>query len=265
MRLSTDGIVLRSFRYEENRILTILTRKQGIVTAFANHANRPRSPLAATTELLCYSDFRLFKRKNEYVVDSADSNIIFFGLRSHFENFSLASYWAQLFAELSPREEEASDYVNLLLGCLHYLEKETRPARLLKAIAELRLLTLSGYMPDLIACSQCGVFEKTESYFFSLDGELFCEKCKKKVSFPLEYHPNPERCPMLYRLTPGVVAAMRHILYADARQIYAFSLSKDGEVLLSRAVEAYLLHQLGHTFPTLEFYRSLVTEPKNDS
>lgn len=249
MQHSTDGVVLRSFPYEENRILTILTREYGVITAFANHANRPRSALAGTTELLCYSDFRLFKTRERYVVDVADSKRIFFGLRSHFENFALASYWAQLFTELSPEGEPAEDFLNLLLGLLHYLEEQSRPALLLKAVAELRLLTLAGYMPDLVGCAHCGVYQ-ADTMYFSLTGALYCGDCKDKLPHAHSYE-----------ISPSVLAAMRFIVYSEPRRVYSFTLAEDNLQRLAAISEAYLLQQLGKTLPTLEFYRTLIGTP----
>lgn len=245
MRISTDGIVLRDYKLEDDRILTILTRKHGVLTAYAGGANRPRSAFAGSTELLCYSDFVLFKNRERYSVDKADSSRIFFGIRSRYEDLALASYFAQLFSELSPNNEDASDQLSLLLGCLHYLENQKRPARQLKAIAELRLLTLSGYMPNLVGCTVCNCYS-ADTIFFSPQGELFCGNCLEGL------HP-----PGLVRLSPGVLQAMRHIVYAEPKKLFAFTLSEEGFDTLAATSENYLLFQLEKTLPTLEFYRTI--------
>lgn len=245
MRLSTPGIVIRDYKYEDNRILTILTEAQGVLTAFANSASRPRSALAGSTELLCYSDFVLFHSKGNYYVNNADSINLFFKLRSRFEDLSLASYFAQLSEELAPSQENATPYVQLLLGCLHYLENQQRPPKQLKAIMELRILTLSGYMPDLVGCRVCGTFEGTD-IFFTPDGDLICKECKGKAESS-----------RLVLLPPGVLAAMRHIIYSELKKVFSFTLSDEGFNILGKISEDYLIFQLEKTLPTLEFYRGL--------
>lgn len=246
MRLSTPGIVLRDFKLEENRILTVLTKEQGVLTAFANKANRPRNHLASSTELLCYSDFVLFNNRGNWIVDDADAINTFFKIRSDFEKLALASYFAQLFSELAPQLEPAEEYIQLLLGSLHYLENGDKTAIQLKAIAELRLLTLAGYMPDLLGCSFCGCFE-TEEMYFSYRGNLVCKDCIG----------NQDRSNFV-RISPSVLAAMRHIVYSEPRKIFAFTLAESSFKQLSQISENYLLYQLEKTLPTLEFYRSLL-------
>lgn len=251
MRLSTPGIVIRDYTYESNRILTLLTKEKGVITAFANRANRPRSPLAGSTELLCYSDFVLFRTKENYVVDAADSIRIFFGLRSRYEDLALASYFAQLFGELSPSEEPAEAYLQLLLAALHYLEKEQRPPLLIKAVVELRLLTLAGYMPDLIGCRKCGCYDCEDApMYFSSQGDLVCHHCLPKDPTGLTLVP------------AGVLQAMRFIIYSQPQKAFGFTLSSKGITTLAQITETYLLYQLEKTLPTLEFFRSLQVNSK---
>lgn len=246
MRTTVEGIVIRDYKYEENRILTLLTDKLGVITAFANRANRPRSPMAGSTELLCYSDFNLFKSKGNYIVDNADSKRLFFNLRSRFEDLSLASYFAQLCEELGPKEEDGTQLLQLLLGSLHYLENQQRSPVQLKAIMELRALTLAGYMPDLVACETCGEYECAQMGF-SYDGKIFCRDCSHNESLENSAE-----------LTQGVLAAMRHIIYTDPRKVFAFTLSDDGYKLLGKITENYLLYQIEKSLPTLEFYHSIL-------
>ena len=73
--------------------------------------------------------------------------------------------------------DEAEDFLKLMLNSLHFLANGTRPQLLLKAVTELRMLCLAGYMPDLTACEGCGKFEDTTMYFDKENGRLFCADC----------------------------------------------------------------------------------------
>jgi len=246
MHLSSEGVVLRDYCRDEDRILTILTRKYGLITAFANKANRPRSPLAGSTELLCHSTFEIFKNRERCSVDRAECLHSFFGLRANVEDLALACWFAQLMGELAYGENEADEYINLILAALYNLEQKRRPHNLLKPAYELRLLTLSGFMPDLVTCS-CGGIDNDASYlYFSIEGNLTCSHC---ISPGM---------PGVYALSPGVLAAMRHVAYSEPRRVFSFSLSEDGSRLLREISEAFLLRQVEKTFTALEFYRSLV-------
>ena len=251
MQLTMEGIVLRSCKSAEDRVLHILTGEQGVLTAFANGAQRTRSKLASATELLCYGSFVLFHHRDRYVVDKADSNRIFFGIRGDIEKLALACYLAQLADEICPHGVEAAEHLRLMLNTLHYIENEKRPRSQLKALFELRMLTLSGFMPNLVACRECAAFEAEDMRFFPASGDLLCGGCLGKAS-ALESG---------MRLSPGVLAAMRHIIYAGNDKLFAFSLSEQGLNQLSRIAEAYLQYQVERTFTALEFYRGLAEIP----
>lgn len=75
------------------------------------------------------------------------------------EALSLALYFAQLMAELAPELDDAEPYLRLILNTLHLLSSGKRPQLQLKAIFEMRLLSIAGYMPNLVACETCGAFE----------------------------------------------------------------------------------------------------------
>lgn len=246
MRLKTPGIVLRDFKLDEDRIVTILTQKHGVLSAYANGANRPRSALSSSTELFCYSHFELFKNRERCTVDSADAQRTFFDIRRDVEKLSLASYFAQLGMELAPKGEPADMYLSLLLGALHFLENGKRAPQLLKSAYELRILTLSGYMPALEACRECGVYESDRFYFFPAQGNLLCGACA-----------GPERPVGGIPLRMGVLAAMRHIIYSPGGRLFSFSLSPQGLAELERLSEQYLHYQVEKGFRALEFYKAL--------
>lgn len=248
MHLTLEGIVLRQYRADEDRILHILTAQHGVITAFANGANKMRSALAASTELLCYSTFVLFSSRGRYVVDKADSARIFFGIRSDIVKLALASYLAQLADEVCPHGVEAQGQLRLLLNTLHCIEADKYPPAQLKALFELRLLTLSGFMPDLVACRSCGSYEHVLMHFYPQSGDLLCESCREAGE------PAGDSALPVGR---GVLAAMRHIIYAQPEKLFSFSLSEEGLATLGRVAEAYLHCQVEKTFSALEFYRGL--------
>ena len=60
MHIETDGLVIgeRSIG-ESDRLVTVLTREEGLLRAFARQANRFRSQKLFGTQLLCYSRFQI--------------------------------------------------------------------------------------------------------------------------------------------------------------------------------------------------------------
>jgi DNA repair protein RecO (recombination protein O) len=203
-----------------------------------------RSALSGSTELLCYADFVLFKNRERHSVDHADAIRTFFGLRGEIERLSLASYFAELTAELAEKNS-AEAYLKLLLNTLHFLEKGSRSLAQLKALFELRILTLSGYMPNLVACRTCARYEAEIMQFSLREGDLLCPDCA------------PGHEAGTTPLPPGGLAARRHLIYCEPEKLFRFTLSDEGMKLLGMVAEQYLQIQLEKTFPTLEFYRGL--------
>ncbi len=247
MQISTEGVVLRARDINEaDRVLTILTRDRGVVSAFANGSKRIKSKLMASTQTFAYSRFQLFKGRDHYTVDVAEPLSVFFGIRGDMDKLSLAGYLSELAQCLAPVEDEAEGFLRLFLNCLYFLEKDLRPYPLLKAVFELRSLTLAGYMPDLVACSRCGAYE-CERMYFSLTGSKLC--CASCATEPMEEQ--------AAELSGAVLSAMRYISYSELDKLFSFSLAPQSLERLGQVCEAYALYQIGHGFKTLDFLKSL--------
>lgn len=247
MHIKTDGLVIKEQNIgESDRLVTILTRDFGLLRAFVRGAKNIKSRSLSSTQLLAYSHFTLYRTKDSYVVDSAEAIEVFFDLRNDIENLSLALYLAEVSAELSPQEDNANEFLRLLLNSLYLLCKGKRNPLLIKSTLELRALCISGYMPNLLACEQCGEFESDMMYFNLIDGTLFCEKCGEAESG--------------IKLSQGVVSAMRYIIYSDFEKVFDFSLSDEGAKALAFVSERYLMHQTQRSYKTLEFYYSVYGE-----
>ncbi len=246
MQISDDALVIREKRLEEkDRLLTLLTKNHGVITAYAKGATSLKGGMVSSTELLCYSHFQLFTKSERAYVDKAESNTVFFGLRKDIEKLSLASYFCQICCELIHQHDNCEYYQRLMLNCLHYLEKDKMPPQLIKCIFELRCLTIAGYMPDLVACTACG--DMGSRIFFSpIGGVIFCEKCK------------PQLINNYMEISASALSAMRHIIYSDFEKLFAFSISQQSVDELSGICRAYTIAQVEKLLPALTFYESFV-------
>lgn len=248
MQIATKGIVIRERSVNDDRLVTLLTRDHGVINAFARGAKRLKGKLTSSTELFCYSRLVLFEGRDSYTVNAAECDASFFELRKDLDKIALASYIAELCCELAPKEEEAEEYLRLLLNTLHFLKTGQRDGAQLKAIFELRLLTMAGFMPDLVGCRGCGAHEG-RLLFLPSSGELACLSCRAKDP--------PESIEETIELPPPVLAAMRHILYSDLERLFSFHLTEGNLRLLAHVSERYLLCQMGRSYKALEFYHSL--------
>lgn len=242
MKYESDGLVLKvSDVGESDRVISVLTREYGLIRAFANGAKRYKSSSQSATQALCYSHFIFHSSRDSYVIDEAKSIETFFRLREDIEKLSLAQYFCELCEELAPEMDEANDYLRLALNCLHMLVTEKRSPLFLKATAELRMLSLAGYMPELNTCGVCGKGIDADCRFDVSNGVLTCTGCSAS-GFPV---------------TIGTVYAMRHICYAPFEKLFSFEMKEDALKHLSGISEKYLKVQTNKSFKALEFYNKL--------
>ncbi len=247
MQVTANGLVIKEkVLSNDNRLLTILTEEYGIVHAFVKSVKKLGGTMAASTDLFAYSSFVLFLNKEQYSVNHAETNRIFYHLRDDLEQTSLASYFSQLAEELAPQGEEAGEYLKLFLNCLHLLEQKKRTVDFIKPVFELRIMTLSGYMPDLVGCQGCGEYDPKEVFFLPATGTLICSACLGGAA-PKDGIP----------LTKAQLAAMRHIIYSESARLFQFKMSEQGLQNLGGITEFYLKVQLEKEFPALDFYHSV--------
>lgn len=246
MQITTDALVIKVMDVgESDRLLTLLSKDYGIIRAFASGAKKIKSKKYASTSFVCYSHFILKKVNDTFRVREADLITSFFKIGCDILTITLQQYFCELAAVLSPVETEAEDFLRLTLNSLHQLNVDKLPPKILKPTFELRMLSLSGYMPDLVACNNCGSFEDDYYYFDYINGILECKDCITQKGGRAV-------------LDATVLAAMRHIVYSDFNKLFSFSIPESAADRLNKITENYLLHQTEHKFYSLDFYHSIV-------
>ncbi|MBR5245768.1 MAG: DNA repair protein RecO [Clostridia bacterium] len=244
MRTNTDGLILKEQNIgEKDKLVTVLTRHNGLVRAFVRGAKSVNNRKNSSTGMFCFSKLCLYKTKESYIIDEAEPIELFFELRNDLEKLSLAQYFGELVITLVQEDEPAEEYLRLILNSLHFLAKGKMPVEQVKAITELRLMCIAGYMPNLVACDRCGEYETNTMYFDVEDGLLYCENCMSNS--------------MLFPLDIGLVKALRHIAFSDFEKIYSFKMEEQALPDLSYITEKYLLSKLQRNFKTLEFYKEI--------
>lgn len=243
MRLNTDGLIIREIQTgEADRLVTVLTRDMGVIKAFVRGARSIKSRSLSATQLLGYSRLSIYMSRDVYTIDEAEPIEVFFGIRGDFARTSLAMYFCELVCELAPEGTDSQELLSLVLNTLYKLSNNKLPIHQLKAIFEFRILSLTGYMPDLIGCAVCSKYSDDTMFFDIEHSQLYCES----------HRPNHHTVPV----SAGVVAAMRHICLSDPEKIFSFTLSNTGLKSLADISETYLLARTQRRYKSLEFYKS---------
>ena len=244
MQLTTKGLIIKEQTVgESDRLVTLLTADFGLVKAFVRRAKTFKNQNVSSTSLFVYGDFTLYKGRDAYVVDSATPIEVFFDLRSDIETLSLAQYFAQLTYFLGAEEHPAPETLRLVLNALHLLCKGEKSHRLIKAVVEMRMLCLGGYMPNILACYRCGAYDSDMMFFDVEEGCIYCENCFRNNALEAPY---------------SVISAIRFICLSDISKVFSFNLGEENMSILANICEKYMLSRVDAKLTTLDFYKTLL-------
>ena len=247
MHQDLSGVVLRAVDYKEtDRILTVLTDQNGLMTVKAQGCRKKNSPLAAPTQLLVYSHMTLFEYRDYWSVKEATVQEQFLGVREDLEKLSLASYIAEVAQCVGVEGESNPELLSLVLNSFYALDKLQKPPELIRAAFDLKCMSIAGYAPLLDACAVCGLPEPEGPYLNLQEGVLHCKSCKHEVG-------EGRSVPM----TREMLAAARHIVYGDPKRLFSFTLLPDQLPPFAALASSYLTTQLERDFKTLDFYLSV--------
>lgn len=248
MQVHSDGLIIMEKPISEtDKLLTILTRDFGIIRAFAKGVKSVKNKNFSATQQFCYSDFVIFKGRSKYIINEANSKKNFWNLRCDIEKLALAQYFCDLILNLVAEEQRhTEDILRLVLNSLHYLSEDKISHKLLKSIFEMRILALSGYMPNLIACPCCESSDSKNFYFVPETNGIVCTECARDYNF------------LKFELSDSVLYALRYTVFSEFNKMFSFDLKPKSQIELSAITEAYLLRCVEKNLKTLDFYKQLV-------
>lgn len=242
-----EGIVLRERLVgEHDKFLDVLTRNSGIIEISAKGAGKIGGKSRSSAQLFAYSKFCMDKRGSRYYLNSAEPIHIFYGLRDSLTKIALASYFSEVLTFCTDENCDGEEIMRLILNTLYYLENGKREQQLLKSVFELRLMSEIGFMPDIIGCRMCGVYEPEILYFSEKNSCFYCADCFEdavdkgytKIKLP-------------------VLSALRHIVLADFNRLFNFRISDSSMMTLAAITENYLVVHLERHFKTLNYYKDI--------
>ena len=176
MLKEVKGLVIRTVDLgESDRLITVFTEKDGVITARARGARSYKSRKMSATLQFCYSDFVLFSATDKFEVREASLIESFFEIRNSIEGLALAGYIAEVLDDVGIATAER-DLLRLALNSLYAISKGKYNLDKIKATFEIRAAAILGFMPDALGCSLCG--EKHGDFYFDImAGAMACKTC----------------------------------------------------------------------------------------
>lgn len=170
-----EAIVLKTMKLgEADRIVTLFTRANGKVRAVAKGVRKTKSRFGGRLEPFTRVHLLVYRGRNLDTITGADIITSFDELRRDYGRLTAAAALAEAVEKITPDRERAFSTYALLLGGLNALAANGGaaivPAFLVK------LLSISGYHPQLESCAGCGENVALSGFSPALGGAV-CEDC----------------------------------------------------------------------------------------
>jgi DNA repair protein RecO (recombination protein O) len=182
----TEAVVLRSFRFAEaDRVLHLYTLDRGRVGAVAKGVRRTKSRFGGRLEPLSHVELLLHQGQGElHTVTGVDLLHSHRTAREDPYRLGIGLIGAEAMLRLFPEQEANARAFRALTRFLDLVDEaeagereRARPALDPLALSfQLKLLWLSGYLPHLTSCAECGAAGPLDGYSPKAGGAL-CASC----------------------------------------------------------------------------------------
>ncbi|MGN7410652.1 MULTISPECIES: DNA repair protein RecO [unclassified Sporosarcina] len=242
-----EGIVLRTMPYgETNKIVTILTKEAGKMTAMARGAKKPASRLSSISQVFVYGSFLLRTGKGMGSLEQGEPIDSMRHIREDLEATSYASYIVELVDRLTDDGERSTGVFNLLYEALHAINEGYDPEAI-ALFVEWKMLPVAGIHPVLHHCASCGSVEGEFAFSFQEIGFL-CHRC---------FHTDP----YIVRITPAQLKLIRTFATVPITQVGSLTLKKSTKQFMKKLVRQIYDEQVGLRLKSRSFLDQLDRTP----
>jgi DNA repair protein RecO (recombination protein O) len=184
----TEAVVLRSFRFgEADRVLHVYTLDRGRVGAVAKGIRKTKSRFGARLEPLSHVELMLHQGAGELqTVTGVELVRSHHAAREQQYRLGVGLVGAEAMLRLFTEQEgnaRAFGALTRFLDLLDEVEPSTRRPALdpLALSFQLKLLWLSGYLPHLTSCAECGTETEPLVGYSAKAGGAVCSDCGEGV------------------------------------------------------------------------------------
>jgi len=236
------GIVINEIDYgETSKILTILTKKYGIISVISKGCKNLKSPLRSVSSKLTYGLFQIYYKKDKLsILSDVDVLNVFKNIKTNIYKISGVSYIIDLSTQVI--KESNSDIFDLVIETIIKIEQGF-DAKVLINILELKFLEYLGVLPVLDSCSLCG--NKTSIVTISgSNGGFLCKNCRTNE-------------PIVNEKT---IKLIRMFYYVDISKIQHLEISEEIKREIDSFITEYYDKYTGMYLKSKEFLRSVENE-----
>lgn len=189
MEWSDTALVLNMGRFRESDVwLRLLTRRHGIVSAFAFGGSRSRKRFCGCLDLFNELEISTKTTRNGMYLSLQEGTLLHgpCRLRSDWKRLGMLMNCVRFLEALGVPPDNASEAFSLLKEMLGLLEQADEIQELFPLLFRLRLASAQGYAPAFSACAQCGSKSSNKVDFIVSEGIIVCPSCQHKNGVVVE-------------------------------------------------------------------------------
>ena len=254
--ITVTGMILSAQPNKEyDRRLVLLTKERGKISVFANGVRRPTAMLSGCSQPFVFGKFTLYEGRDSYTLQAVEPENFFAELRTDLEAVYYGVYFCE-FAETVTREGlPAKEELKVLYRSLGALLKKSIGVELVRAIFELKMLSVGGISPQVYECVKCR--KKEDLHWFSAkSGGCICKSCAGKL-WEEEVHAGGQNEGLTVgeRYLPmsgSTLYTMQYILATPIESLYTFTVTEDVLSQLKKILKEFTDLHIGRKFKSLE-------------
>jgi len=234
----TLAVVIRTVDYKDNdRMITLLTKDFGKMSASVRGARKPTSRLFAASSLFCCGDYIFYEKDGRYGVKSCTVRRTFFNMQNDYDAYAAACFIADAVDKVAQEDNVSPGLFALTVNALYALDTGVEPGTALCYFIQ-RMLYIEGVYPNLKSCVFCGRRDNL-TRFSAEHGGAVCSACGKThggIGMDAEVL---EALARMARTAPGDIASV--------------DIAPNTEEKLKKALVTYLTHVLQKPLKTAAF------------
>lgn len=226
MQVKTEAIVIRTTNYaESDKILTLYSREQGKIGVMAKGVRKPKSRLAAVSQLFTYGHYIYYARSKTPLLNQGEVLNSFRHIKEDLYKTSYAAYVVELMDKLMVDGEKNPFLFQLLYHTLTYMQEDKDP-EILTRIFEVKMLQAAGLRPQLDVCSRCER-DQGPMLFSVRAGGLLCEQCRHSDPYAIV-------------LSGGAAKLLRLFQHLDVTRLGEITVKRETKQQLNRVLRAFI-------------------------
>lgn len=242
--VNTPGIVLSVRKFGEiNKSLDLLTPEYGIINTIAHGAQKPKSKLAAASDLYVSAFYQLYYNpvKDNWTVKSASNLYQSEIIRSNVKAYALAGLCAEIIRH-SFAGGVAEKVFKLFDAWLRLLAIGPEDLEIQAMQFILRFLAFAGFYHGASYCSACNTDTANDAYLLN-DFSITCSKCKLYDSIKVDKE---------------LLEYVDYSLTFQLSQAYKIPISPTKAINFFHTITRILENFLGRKFQFYEYYKRLI-------